>query len=73
MHFLRFGMVAAAVVITPNFAMAENNMSTSPASAGGPNGWEKIVPRSVTIKGRRFTPTCSDAPGTTPEFSYYYH
>lgn len=32
----------------------------------------RIVPEPVTVDGHLYTPTCSNAPGTTPTFSYFY-
>lgn len=35
-------------------------------------GWTRIVPKPLTIDGRLYTPTCSNAPGTTPDFSFFF-
>lgn len=72
MYFLRYGLITAAVVLAGHFAAAEERTSAPPAASGAGDGWVRIVPKPVTIKGRRYIPTCSDAPGTTPTFSYFY-
>ncbi|MFN9719898.1 MAG: pectin acetylesterase-family hydrolase [Planctomycetota bacterium] len=40
--------------------------------ADATEGWTRIVPNPVTIDGHLYTPTCSNAPGTTPTFSFFF-
>jgi len=35
-------------------------------------GWTRIIPKPVTIEGRLYTPTCSNAPGSNPTFSFFF-
>jgi hypothetical protein len=37
-----------------------------------PNPWVKIIPTPVRVKGHTYRPTCSDAPGTDPTYSFWY-
>jgi hypothetical protein len=70
MRLLRSAVTAAAVLLTPAIAAAQGSAPASPAAA---DGWVRIVPEPVTIDGRRYTPTCSNAPGTsTSTFSYFF-
>lgn len=73
MRFLRCGLIAAAAVLTSSLAAAQDSTTASSAATDAADGWVRIVPEPVTIDGRLYTPTCSDAPGTTPAFSYFYH
>jgi hypothetical protein len=69
---LKSGMIIAAVVLPANLALAIDNTAPS-ANAAVADGWVRIVPDPVTIKGRRYTPTCSKAPGTTTAtYSFFY-
>ena len=75
MTFLRVGAMAAVLALSPNVVMAEGISSPSavPPSAIGGEGWVRIVPKPITVNGRRYRPTCSGAPGTsTTTYSYYY-
>jgi hypothetical protein len=68
---LRCLMIAAAAVFMPDAAAAEGGAAAA-AAADTADGWLRIVPQPVTIDGRLYTPTCSNAPGTDPTFSYYF-
>jgi hypothetical protein len=73
MRVLKFGVIVAVFLFIPSYALAQDPAFLPAPSADGANGWVRIVPKPVTIAGRRFTPTCSAAPGTTTrEFSYFY-
>ena len=70
MRFLKSAITATAILLMPGIAAAQGSAPASPPAA---DGWQRIVPEPVTIDGRRFTPTCSNAPGTTTStFSYYF-
>lgn len=70
MRLLKSAITATAILLMPGLAAAQGS---APASAPPADGWERIVPEPVTIDGRRFTPTCSNAPGTTTStFSYFF-
>lgn len=73
MSLLKHGMIASVLLLLPGITAAQADTSVSPAPANAPDGWVRIVPEPVTIDGRLYTPTCSDAPGTNPEFSYFFH
>ncbi len=65
-------MIIAAVVLPTKLALAIDNTQPSPSGAAAA-GWVQIVPDPVTLKGRRYTPTCSTAPGTTTAtYSFFY-
>lgn len=70
MHVFHSWMVIAAVVLPANVALAMDKNSPTPAA--GADGWVRIVPDPVTVNGRRYSPTCSNAPGTTPTYSFHY-
>jgi hypothetical protein len=73
MHYLWLGMIAASVMLPPNVAVAQDSTTPSSPSAKASDGWMRIVPKPVTINGRRYAPTCSGAPGTTTStYSYDY-
>ena len=78
MRFLTVGMLAGVFVLILNFIGIHASASPPPASPVSPvsapvaDGWVRIVPKPLTINGRRYKPTCSDAPGSTPTYSYYY-
>lgn len=69
-------VAVAALVVMPSLTWAQARSAVPPtaaaAAAAGSDGWVRIVPKPVTIDGRRYSPTCSAAPGTNPQFSYYY-
>ena len=70
MRLLRSAVTAAAVLLMPAIAAAQGSAPASPAAS---DGWVRIVPEPVTIDGRRYTPTCSNAPGTsTSTFSCFF-
>jgi len=72
---LKAGLLFALVLLSPHLARAQQSPpSPAPSPApDGSHGWVRIVPKPLSINGRRYSPTCSAAPGTsTREFSYYY-
>lgn len=69
MKLLTYGLIAAAL-LQPAAAMAQQETA---ASSDTPEGWVRIVPQPVSINGRLYSPTCSQAPGTDPAFSYFFH
>jgi hypothetical protein len=53
-------LMIAALVLPANSSLARDN-------------WVRIVPEPVTVDGRRYTPTCSKAPGTsTATYSFSF-
>ena len=58
-----------AAIVLPSGASAQETTATPDDTA---NGWVRIVPEPVTINGKLYSPTCSNAPGTDPTFSYYF-
>lgn len=72
---LKAGLLFALMLLSPHLARAQQSPpSPAPSPApDGSHGWVRIVPKPLSINGRRYSPTCSAAPGTsTREFSYYY-
>jgi hypothetical protein len=43
-----------------------------PSAMASSGGWQRIQPQPVTTNGKRYTPTCSDAPGSKPGYAYFY-
>lgn len=60
-------------MLLPAWAAAEQGQDASTESADTKGGWARIEPAPVTIDGRLFTPTCSQAPGAVSTFSYFFH
>ena len=69
MRLLGPALILAAALL-PFAASAQETAATPDDTA---DGWVRIVPEPVTINGRLYSPTCSNAPGTDPTFSYFYH
>ena len=61
------GLVAAALLGTGSPALAD---AASGESGAAP--WLQITPAPVRIQGRTIRPTCSDAPGTDPTYSFWF-
>lgn len=57
-----------AAALWPTSASAQDSAPADDTA----NGWERIVPEPVTIDGKLYKPTCSNAPGTDPTFYYFY-
>ena len=73
MQVLKFWMVIAAVALPADVAFAADKTPPSPAAAQAAAGWVRVVPHPVKLHGRRYTPTCSGAPGTTSSSCSFYY
>jgi len=72
MGVLRRTVFLGAVFLLPSLAVAQNSNTASQNPKVAADGWVRIVPEPVMVDGHLYTPTCSNAPGTTPTFSYFY-
>jgi hypothetical protein len=67
------GLLAATLLVLHNGQSGRAAPPPTPASRQSSEGWVRIVPKPLTINGRRYKPTCSGAPGTSSStYSFLY-
>lgn len=71
-RFMKYGLIAACVSL-PSLAAGQQNVREVPASTHATDEWVQIEAMPVRINGRLYAPTCSQAPGANPAYSYWFH
>lgn len=74
MFLLRCFLMFGAVCLMTFQARAQDRVPAAPQDPDpdASEGWVRVVPKPVTIEGHVYTPTCSNAPGSTPTFSFFF-
>lgn len=63
--------IITALALTLAGCSAAGQEPIAPALAPEAGGWVELAPQPIEIDGRRFEPTCSDAPGAESAFRFW--
>lgn len=69
---MKNGLILAALLL-PSLAMAQQNARETATSGQAGGEWMQIEATPVRVNNRLYTPTCSQAPGSNPKYSYWFH
>jgi hypothetical protein len=63
--------LTALLPLTAALCLVGSGVLAKESRAAEDHGWQKLDPKATVVDGKVLTPTCSQAPGTKPDFHFW--